>query len=290
MDIIAKTERLPKPGETVVGTQLDRLPGGKGANQAIGAARAGANTHMVGALGDDESAGTLKNFLDADGIDTSLLKHATGPSGTALVTVDSRGEVLVTVVFGANSSVDPAQVNQFKFEAGDILLIQHEIPVSSNHAAIMAARAAGGTVVYNPAPFKAIDPSLLRQIDYLIVNEHEFVGFAQLRHDFTTPEHFAHDLEKGLTEPKNIIITLGADGVLARLEGKIVRLPGHHVKAVDSTGAGDCFCGAFGAALAEDSSPAAALKFANAAAAISVTRPGAGPAMPHRDEIEAFLN
>lgn len=289
MDIIAKAERLPKAGETVIGSRLDFWPGGKGANQAVGASRAGAETHMLGALGDDESAVTLKSFLDTNGIDSTLLKHSDGPSGTALVTVDAHGEVLVTVVMGANQAVDTAQVNQFNFETGDILLIQHEIPDTSNHAAIMAAHAAGATVILNPAPFKPIAADVLSSVDYLIVNEHEFVGFGQLSHDIMTPEEFFKDLEKGLPEPKNIIITLGADGLLARLEGEILRIPGHQVKAVDSTGAGDCFCGAFGAALAEGSSPADALKFANAAAAISVTRPGAGPSMPKRDEIETFL-
>jgi ribokinase len=289
MDIIAKAEHLPVPSETVIGYALNFLPGGKGANQAVAASRTGAVTHMVGALGNDDSAQTLLSFLSADDIQTDLVKRTTGSSGTALITVDPEGENLITMIPGANDAVDAAAIAGAKLGQGDVVLLDNEIPSPTVELAIAAAHTAGATVVLNPSPFKPLPPELLSQIDYFMVNEVEFVAFGHLPRDLMTPERFTDELKNGLPEPKNIIITLGADGLVARLQGEIQRIPAYKVKAVDSTGAGDCFCGAFGASLAGGTPPLEALKFANAAAAISVTTPGAAPSMPHRDVVEKFI-
>jgi len=289
MDIVTTTDTLPHPGETVAGHGIAFLPGGKGANQAVAAARAGAETVMVGALGDDDSARTLQRFLEQDGIDISAVKPTPGASGTALITVDSRGENTVTFVPGANDSVDSAQIRQIDFHKHDILLLQNEIPLDTVHAAITAAAEANAIVVYNSAPYHTIPTNLLPKIDYLITNELEFVQFANLPNDLVTPERLELKVNTSLSAPKNIIITIGRDGLVARLAPRVYRIHGHKVNVVDTTGAGDCFCGAFGAALASGIAPATALEFANAAAALSVQRPGGGPSMPTRSEIEAFL-
>ena len=289
MDVLATAERLPKPSETVMGSSVKFMPGGKGANQAVAASRAGSQVRMVGAVGSDESASALRTFLRADDIDVSLVKNVQGPSGTSLITVDAHGENIITFVAGANYTVDVDTIKSLKFAKGDVLLLQNEVPKSTIHAAARTARAASATVLYNPAPFKPLSPELLGNIDYLIVNEVEFVEFAHPEQALMTPEYFEQELKSGLPQPKNIVITVGADGLIARINNQTSRLLGYKVKAIDTTGAGDCFCGAFGAALARGSDANMALQFANAAAALSVTRLGGGPSMPHQDEIEQFI-
>lgn len=288
MDITATADRLPRPGETVTGAKVAFVPGGKGANQAVAAARAGAPALMVGAIGDDDSARTLQTFLEADRIDIAHVKPAAGHSGTALVTVDARGENIITFIPGANASVDEDQIKHLDFQPDDVVLLQNEIPDTTVRAAIAAAHAAGAVVIHNPAPFRPIPDDLLASIDYLMVNELEFVQFAPLPNDLVTPELLELKLNTTVSAPKNVVITLGRDGLVARLDKKIYRVRGYQVTVVDSTGAGDCFCGSFAAALAMGKSAADALDFANAAAALSVQTPGAGPSMPHRADIEKF--
>lgn len=286
LDVLAHAPRLPRAGETVTGSSVAFLPGGKGANQAVAAARSGASVMMVGAVGSDSSAGTLLDFLKHEKLNTNLIKTASGPSGTALITVNGDGENTITIIPGANQQVDAATVDRLTFTASDIVLLQNEIPPATVRQAIEKAHRAGAATIYNPAPFRRVPDELLNQLSYLIVNE---IEFAQL---LETPYLNATERESNLKDyqkAKNIIVTLGSAGLIARLDNSIIRLKGHNVKAVDATGAGDCFCGAFAAALAEGQTPPTALAFANAAAALSVQHHGAGPSMPTQAEITHYL-
>lgn len=287
MDLVAQVERMPLPGETVFGTEVSQIPGGKGANQAVAAARLGQNTAMIGALGDDSFADALRQFLEAESLDISGLRYVNGASGTAIITLDAGGENAIVVVPGANDQLSAEQLQTVTFSAGDVLLLQNEIPDAVNMQAAKLARAGGAAVVYNTAPYRPLG-DMAQHVDYLVANETEF---AQLVGDYPegmTPERVAEQLGQGVLAGTDVIVTVGADGIIARIAGEIVRVAGHTVTVRDTTGAGDCFCGALAAALARGNEPARALPFANAAAALSVQRLGASSGMPSLAEVEAF--
>ncbi|WP_307873915.1 MULTISPECIES: ribokinase [unclassified Frankia] len=293
MDVVVTVERMPLPGETVPGGSVHQIPGGKGANQAVAARRLGAPTALVGAVGADGFGAVLSGFLGAERIDTSLVRMEHGPSGTALITVANGGENTVIVVAGANGSVSPARVAEATIRAGDVLLLQDEIPGETNEAAARAARAAGARTVLNLAPFRAPSPGLLAATDVLIVNETEFAELVDAPRAGAAA--IAERLRSGLTASNgqpvgDVVVTLGAQGALARIGGEVVALPGRRGPVVDTTGAGDCFCGAFGASLAAGLPATAALERANAAAGLAVGRFGAGPAMPTASEVDAALS
>jgi len=304
MDVVVTVERMPAPGETLAGGSVHQVPGGKGANQAVAARRLGAATLLVGAVGDDAFGTTLAAFLDAERIDTCRVRTVHGPSGTALITVADGGENTVVVAAGANAAVRPDFVADAGIRAGDVLLLQDEIPAQTNEAAARAARAVGATTVLNLAPFRAPSRELLAAVDLLVVNETEF---AQLVAEPAEPGAAGELGAAGAIEDRlgagarlaaraggpladvlgDIVVTLGAQGVLARIGGEVLRVPGRAVPVVDTTGAGDCFCGALGASLAAGMSPAEALARANLAAGLAVGRFGAGPSMPTAAEVAA---
>jgi ribokinase len=268
------------------------MPGGKGANQAVAARRLGAPTALVGAVGADGFGAVLAGFLGAERIDTSLVRTEHGPSGTALITVADGGENTVIVVAGANESVDPARVGEAAIRPGDVVLLQDEIPGETNEAAARAARAAGARTVLNVAPFRRPSPALLAAADVLILNETEFAELAGLPGGGA--DQIAARLRAGLAAPDgqpvgDVVVTLGSAGALARIDGEVIALPGQQVPVVDTTGAGDCFCGAFGASLAAGLSAPEALERANVAAGLAVGRFGASPAMPTEAELDAAL-
>ncbi len=290
LDVFVTTERLPRFGETVSGFSIKFLPGGKGANQAVAAARAGATVHLIGAIGSDTSTHTLRDFLEAESVNIDGVITVPGPSGAALVTVDATGENAITVVAGANDSVSTELVGRAPIKPSDIVVLQNEIPRPVIHHALERAHSRGAVTIYNPAPYKPIPPEFLPLIDYLILNETEFADFSGTPANLMTPALYEEELNHGLGQPTNIIVTLGKHGLVARVNGSTAQVLGHTVKSVDTTGAGDCFTGAFAAALAENQTATAALFFANAAAALSVQVLGAGPAMPYRTEVEKFLS
>ncbi|MBL7502003.1 ribokinase [Frankia nepalensis] len=292
MDVVVTVPRMPLPGETLAGGSVHQVPGGKGANQAVAARRLGVPTVLVGAVGADGFGTVLAGFLGAERIDISPVRTEHGPTGTALITVADGGENTVIVVAGANGSVGPNRVAEAALRSGDVVLLQDEIPAETNEAAAAAARAAGATTILNLAPFRPPSRRLLDAVDVLIVNETEFAELVGA--SGAGADGIAELLRSGdaLTAPDggplgDVVVTLGVDGALARIGGELLTVPGRRMPVVDTTGAGDCFCGTFGASLAVGLEPASALARANTAAGLAVGRFGAGPSMPTADEVAA---
>jgi ribokinase len=289
MDVVATAERHPRIGETVAGQAVLYFPGGKGANQAVAAAKQGVPTTLIGRLGNDAFGQELRTFLGAQGVDLGFVKDtADVHSGTAIITIADADNTIV-VVPGANARVDGDDVASPVLARGDVAVSQFEIPLPTIAAFFTRARAAGATTILNPAPAKQADKALLDLVDILILNETElgFLTGTELR-DSDAPERFA-DAAKSLAQGKIVCVTLGKRGVLALVDGKPLLVPGRAVKAVDTTGAGDCFVGALASQLATGKPLRDALAYANTAASICVQRMGAAPSMPTAKEVEDVL-
>ena len=288
MDVVATADRHPKIGETIAGREVLYFPGGKGANQAVSAAKLGALTTLIGKLGEDAFGRELRTFLAAQGIDLSHVKEIAGAhSGTAIITLANADNTIV-VIPGANGLVGPADVSAVALANGDVAVSQFEIPRPAITAFFQRARAAGASTILNPAPAIAFGPELLDLVDVLILNETELalLARAELR-DGDDAARIIAAAEVLHGDGKRIVcVTLGKRGVLALVEGKPLIIEGRPVKAVDTTGAGDCFVGAVAAQLAANKSISAALNYANAAASICVQRMGAAPSMPTAAEVE----
>jgi ribokinase len=287
MDVVATADRHPLIGETVAGNAVFYFPGGKGANQAVSAAKLGAPTTLIGRLGADTFGQQLKAFLAAQGVDLSFVKNtAEAHTGTAVITVANADNTIV-VVPGANAHVSAEDVEAAVLAKGDIAVSQFEIPLPTVSAFFKRARAAGATTILNPAPAVEFGAELLDLVDILILNETELglLSKTELR-DTDDPARFI-DAARVLPAKQNTIIcvTLGSRGVLALIEGQASIIAGRAVKAVDTTGAGDCFVGAVAAQLAAGRSIRDALDYANAAASICVQRMGAAPSMPTAAEV-----
>ena len=291
MDIVLSVSRLPRPGETVSGATLAHFPGGKGSNQAIAAARLGADVAILGAVGDDEYGTVLADALDAAGVDTTALSRLDGEtSGQAFVCVSAKGENFIVVVPGASRALGPDSVSGAGLAGHGVFLAQLEVPVETVQAFFSAPPARQGTRILNAAPAATAALPLLALADILVVNETElalFAGAGEPPSDATVIERLSRRLIT--TGGQTVIVTLGARGALAVTAGETVAVSGHAVPVVDTTGAGDCFCGALAAMLDSGAVLPAALEFANAAAAIAVTRKGAAPSMPGFVEVEALL-
>jgi ribokinase len=289
VDLVVDVPRHPAGGETILGGDLRRTPGGKGANQAVAAARAGgADTTFVGALGRDDSAELLLASLAGAGVRTDLLERLAAPTGTALITVSPDGENAIVVAPGANSHVEIGASQADRIAAADVVLAQLEIPLDTVVAAARARRD-GALFVLNAAPSSELPDELWEQLDVLVVNEHEaedLVGGAPS----AEPEALAGAL---LERVPAVVITLGAQGSLvAERNVPAVRVPAAQVKAVDTTGAGDTYCGVLAAALARSGSAGTdlvgAARLAGAAGALAVTRPGAQDAVPDAADVVAL--
>ena len=291
MDVVATAERHPRIGETVAGTSVDFFPGGKGANQAVAAAKLGARTRLVGRLGKDVFGEQLRAFLAAQGVDVSLVRDtAATPTGTALITVANADNTIV-VVPGANGAVGVDDVLKIPLASGDVAVSQFEIPLPAVSAFFTRAQAASAWTVLNPAPMRNFDRGLLEFVDVLVLNETELGLLAKAElHDTDNLARFA-DVAKSLqTRPDlTICVTLGKRGVLALIDGEPFMAAARPVKAVDTTGAGDCFVGALAAQLAESVPLRQAMGYANAAASICVQRMGAAPSMPSAAEVAAVM-
>ncbi|MEW1775807.1 ribokinase [Streptomyces sp. NPDC086777] len=281
MDLVAYAEKAPQLGETVTGRAFRTIPGGKGANQAIAAARAGATVSMIGAVGHDAYGVRLRETLEHSGVDTDSLRTIEGPSGTAHIVVDDEGGNAIVVVPGANGTVDHLSPgDEGVIASADMLLLQLEIPLPAVAAGAQAARRHGIRTVLTPSPARPLPSELLDNIDLLVANEREAATLT----DRTDPRDAATAL---LDRVPQVVVTLGAAGslYLTRDAAPLV-IPAPRVTAVDSTGAGDTFVGALAVALAEEKPIREALSWAAAAAAISVQREGATESMPYRPEIE----
>lgn len=291
MDVVATADRHPRVGETVAGRQVLYFPGGKGANQAVAASRLGARTTLIGRLGKDSFGAELKAFLGDQGIDLGyLVETAEAHSGTAIITVAEADNTIV-VVPGANGLVGPDDVEVVPLLKGDVAVSQFEIPLPSIVAFFRRARAAGAVTVLNPAPARKMPDELLALVDILVLNETElgFLAGAELSDDDEAGKIIDVARKLQAREDQTICVTLGRRGVLALAGREEIAVAGRAVKALDTTGAGDCFVGALAAQLAEGAALRTALAFANAAASISVQRMGAGPSMPTAAEVAAVL-
>jgi ribokinase len=291
MDVVATADRHPKVGETVAGQAVHYFPGGKGANQAVAAAKLGASTALIGRLGTDAFGQQLRRFLTAQGVDITLVKDAPDiHTGTAIITVADADNTIV-VVPGANAHVSDEDVTAAILAKGDVAVSQFEIPLPAIGAFFKRARAAGATTILNPAPAIACGPELLELVDVLVLNETElgFLANTEL-HDGDPPARFVEAAKRLQTGVNGIIcVTLGKRGVLVLVNGEASMIAGRAVKAVDTTGAGDCFVGALAAQLASGAAIRDALAYANAAASISVQRMGAAPSMPTAAEVAAVV-
>lgn len=291
MDVVATADRHPKVGETVAGRQVLYFPGGKGANQAVAASRLGARTTLIGRLGKDSFGAELKAFLCDQGIDLGyVVETADAHTGTAIITV-AQADNTIVVVPGANGLVGADDVEVVPLLAGDVAVSQFEIPLPAIAAFFRRARAAGATTLLNPAPAQAMPPELLALVDILVLNETElgFLAGSELSEHDEAARIIEVARRLQASEDQTICVTLGKRGVLALAGREEIAVPGRVVKALDTTGAGDCFVGALAAQLADDMPLRAALAFANAAASISVQRMGAGPSMPTAAEVKAAL-
>ncbi|MFG2296801.1 ribokinase [Streptomyces sp. NPDC048603] len=282
MDLVAYVAKAPRLGETVTGREFRTVPGGKGANQAVAAARAGGSVTMIGAVGADEFGVRLRAALSSAGVDTDALRTVEGASGTAQITVDDEGGNSIVVIPGANGRVTGLEAgDEARIAAAGSLLLQLEVPLSAVTAAARAARAHGVRTVLTPAPAQPLPPELLAAVDLLVPNEHEAAALTGL----TDVRQAARALLQDVPE---VVITLGAAGVLYAARGREpLSVPAPRVRAVDTTAAGDTFAGALAVALGEGRPVPGALAWASAAAALSVQRPGAQDSMPSRPEIDA---
>ncbi|SDP61638.1 ribokinase [Klenkia soli] len=284
-DVVVTVRRLPGRGETVIGSAVEVLPGGKGANQAAAAGRLGDGVAMVGRVGDDDAGTRQLAALRDAGVDTDLVHRTPGvPTGSATIPVEAEGgENLIVVVPGANGALEPADVEVPAVRGAGVLLLQLETPLPT---VLAAARACTGTVVLNPAPAQPLPAELLAEVDVLVPNEHELVDLAG------TP---ADDLP-GLVEvarglaAREVVVTLGGNGVLVvPADGPALHQPPLEVSPVDTTGAGDCFTGALSTALSRGAALAEAVRYAAVAAALSTTGPGARGGLPDDAAVRAAL-
>ncbi len=294
VDLTVYTPRFPVAGESLVGSSLKIGMGGKGNNQATAAHRAGGAVHMVGRIGRDAMADVVKKHYKAEGMAEDYISVSdTVETGTALIEVEDAGQNRIVVIPGANNQLAADQVQAAAADllpGGDIavVLTQLETGFAPIYAAKELARQAGALYIINPAPYKAMPADLLAGTDWLTPNETEAAALTGVQvTDKASAAAAAHAIQA--MGVKNVLITLGSQGVYALWDSGEELLPAPTVKAVDTTGAGDAFNGAFAVALAEGKPVPAALRFACCCASLSVTKYGAAPAMPHRPEIDALV-
>ncbi|WP_368620725.1 ribokinase [Paraburkholderia sp. BR13444] len=290
MDLVVRSPRLPQPGETLAGRGFAQVAGGKGGNQAVAAARLGAQVSMLGCVGTDANGAQLRAGLEAEHIDCAALETGSEPSGVALIVVDDASQNTIVIVAGSNGELTPASIarHEAALAAADVVICQLETPPESVHAALAAARHLGKIVILNPAPATGPLPAAwLPLIDYLIPNELEAAALSGVAVDSPADAARAAAALRA-AGARNVLVTLGARGVHAALEGAAATLyDAPRVEAVDTTAAGDTFIGGFAAQLAQGASVEAAIRFAQRAAALSVTRAGAQPSIPTRAQVDA---
>lgn len=281
MDLVSTTDRFPNKGETILGTDFKNIPGGKGANQAVAAAKLGADVTMIGCVGDDPFGPPLIENLKANGVNTDNVEPVTGvPTGIAAITVADQDNTII-VIPGANHHVTPEVVQSHEevIKESDLILLQFEIPMESVKQAVELAAKHGTKVVLNPAPAQSVELDLLEKVDFLTPNEHEL----EILLDTDEKKEF-YQLNR-----EKFFITQGEKGVLYYDGEKEVLVPSYKVDVVDTTGAGDTFNGGFSVAIAEGKSLKEACYDGNIVGAISVSKFGAQTGMPTKDEVANFL-
>ncbi len=288
LDLIATVDRLPGPGETVPGSGFSTAPGGKGANQALAAARAGAQVRMVGAVGKDNFAADALDCLKNAMIDLSGVGETHASTGTALILVGADGENMIAVVPGANASVLPGDLSKAFMKKGDVVLLQHEIPLATVAAALDMAREAGAVSILNTAPFQAEAAELLAKADVIVANETEFDLYGKALSLDGSDRH-ARIAAFARRTGRTIIVTLGSEGVMAATRDDFLQVPSLPITPVDTVGAGDTFCGYLAASLGAGLGLEDALRRAVVAGALACLKPGAQPAIPLAKEVEEAL-
>ncbi len=286
-DMVVKSSRLPVPGETILGGTFMMNPGGKGANQAVAAARLGGNVTFVTKTGNDLFGRQSIELYNDENINTEFISSDPDlPSGVALITVDGEGENCIVVASGANGSLSPADVKDAEKEiaSADILLMQLEVPIETVEYAAKMAKKNGVKVILNPAPAQSLSNDLLSNIHMIIPNETEAEIISGIKVTDVESAKKAADMicSKGVDI---VVITMGSAGALIKEGNQYHQIPALRVKAVDTTAAGDTFCGAISVALSEGKSLVDAIKFANQCSAITVTRMGAQASIPYRKEV-----
>jgi len=292
IDMIMKMDHLPQTGETVTDAVLSQVYGGKGANQAVAAARSGGDVAFVNCVGDDANAKPMVDNYKLDGINTEYVFRETGiATGTALIMIGDQGNNYISVAPGANYRLTPGYIDTVEklIQNSEIILLQYEILPETLAYAIQKAHGYHVKIILNLAPAREIDNSLLSLVDILVVNEieAEYLSGYQLRTDEEVGSAAQKILEKGAN---TVIITLGSRGSWIATKNEAIKIPAYSVEAVDVTGAGDVFCGCLATALTEGRDLKNSVTFASAGAALSVTRIGAQPSAPFRKEINEFIN
>jgi len=287
MDLVTRTPQIPAIGQTLIGTGFDTTPGGKGANQAVAAARLGYPVAMVGKVGTDAYGPALLENLSKADVDTAAMEQTEGSSGLAPMFVAENGANTIVVVPGANGKVDRALVDRHAalIRSAGMVLCQLEIPIDTLSYTLAFCAEAGVPVMLDPAPAAPLPDAVFRQVAWFTPNETEAASYVG---DTIPAEETAKRLHaKGL---RGVALKRGAEGAFVSLAGeKAAWIKPFPVQAIDTVAAGDCFNGAFAVALLEGNDPWTAARFANAAAAISVTRRGAQASMPSRTDVDAFL-
>ena len=285
LDLVGAVGRLPTPGETVPGDNFVTAPGGKGANQALAARRAGLDVRMIGAVGDDAFAQEALELLNEAGVDLSGVRRAGAATGVALILVDGDGENVIAVIPGANGAVSPGDVEAAAIDSGDIVLLQNEVPGDTVKAALAAARRVGALSILNTAPWRDDRAELIGQADIIVANETEFdlvAGNLALAGSSRGEKMAAFVTQTG----RIIVVTLGAEGVIAATKDGISQASAPRIAPVDTVGAGDAFCGYLAAGLADGRSLQEAMARAARAGAIACLKPGAQPAIPEAGEVD----
>lgn len=288
IDLFANVPRLPKPGETVKGTAFSTAPGGKGANQALAARRAGASVVMAGAVGKDAFADGALALLKQGGVDLTRVKESAAPTGTAIIMVGGDGENVIAIISGANMDVTNDQFADLPFAKGDVILLQLEIGFDTVKAAIAKARVFGASSVLNIAPFHSDCVAMMADADITIANETEFdLASTAMALSGATMQQKMQDFVA--RTGRTILVTLGGDGVVAAAGSEFHQVPALKVTPVDTVGAGDTFCGYLASGLHAGLSLPDAMRLAAAAGSLACTRPGAQPSIPTLDEVQAAL-
>ncbi|TKT82647.1 ribokinase [Aquamicrobium sp. LC103] len=288
LDLIATVGRLPAPGETVPGDDFSTAPGGKGANQALAARRAGAKVRMVGAVGSDAFAEEALALLEEGQVDLSCVRRSHAATGTALILVGSDGENMIAVIPGGNGTVLPGDVAAADIRAGDYILFQHEIPIDTVRSALAAAREKRAVSLLNTAPFRTDAADLLAEADYVIANETEFDLYAG-ELGLSGGDRKARMQDFAARTGRTVVVTLGADGVVAAAPDTFLAVAGLDIVPVDTVGAGDTFCGYLAAGIEAGLDLEQALRRAAVAGSIACLKPGAQPSIPLAAEVDAAL-